>query len=63
MGTGYFFRDNDSYKEQMAQKAAFETVIESWKSRAMSNKRRDDDIKSFTRKLSKSLAQVPLLWY
>jgi len=48
-------RANDSYKEQMAQEAAFETVIESWKSKAMCNKRRDDDIKSFTRKLSKSL--------
>ena len=47
-------RANDSYKEQMAQKAAFETVIESWKSKVMSTKRRDDDIKSFTRKLSKS---------
>jgi len=47
-------RANDSYKEQMVQKAAFETVIESWKSKAMSNKRRDDDIKSFTRKLSRS---------
>ena len=47
-------RANDSYKEQMAQKAAFETVIESWKSKVMYTKRRDDDIKSFTRKLSKS---------
>ena len=47
-------RANDSYKEQIAQKAAFETVIESWKSKAMSTKRRDGDIKSFTRKLSKS---------
>ena len=32
-------RANDSYKEQIAQKAAFKTVIESWKSKAMSNKR------------------------
>ena len=47
-------RANDSYKEQIAQKAVFETVIESWKSKAMSTKRRDGDIKSFTRKLSKS---------
>jgi len=47
-------RANDSYKEQMAQKAAFEIAIESWKSKAMSTKGRHDDIKSFTRKLSKS---------
>ena len=47
-------RANDSYKEQRAQKPAFEIAIESWKSRAMSNNRRDDDVKSFTRKLSKS---------
>ena len=47
-------RANDSYKEQMAQMAAFEIAIESWKSKAMSTKGRHDDIKSFTRKLSKS---------
>ena len=27
-------RANDSYKEQMAQEAAFKTVIESWKSKS-----------------------------
>ena len=47
-------RANDSYKEQIAQKAAFETIIESWKSKAVSTERRDGDIKSLTRKLSKS---------
>ena len=47
-------RANDSYKEQLAQKAALDIAIESWKSKAMSIKGRDDDIKSFTRKLSKS---------
>ena len=47
-------RAHDSYKEQIAQKAAFETVIESWKSKAMSTERRDGNIKSLTRKLSKS---------
>ena len=47
-------RANDSYKEQIAQKAAFETGIESWKPKAMSIKRRDGDIKSLTRQLSKS---------
>ena len=38
----------------MAQKAALDIAIESWKSKAISTKGRDDDIKSFTRKLSKS---------
>ena len=46
-------RANDCYKEKMAQKAAFDIEIESWKSK--STKGRDDGIKSFTRKLSKSL--------
>ena len=45
---------NDSYKEQMAQKVAFEIAFESWKSKAMSAVGRDDDTKFVTGKLSKS---------
>ena len=35
---GELDRANDSYKEQMAQEAALDIAIESWKSKAMSTK-------------------------